>query len=186
MVQRRTLVLLHEILQKLSDDHDDYHARRIQVLNGGFTTEYHQEFFMVDAELSPSECGLLMDILDMFTVLEAAIGRLNDEDLAALGENGRHLLEFKGFDHNDSRELRLAGLAEYLIRDGRWSTLAHHFDDERDGGNSHMPALASYQRMLPAYKSVIATRKENSGSRGFDIYRLDIHDLQKVIAAIKA
>ncbi|MGH4006918.1 MAG: YfbU family protein [Pseudonocardiaceae bacterium] len=184
MVQRRTFALLHEILQQLSGDEGDadYHGRRVRALNEGFAIEYHKEFTAVEAELAPAECALVMDLLDMFTVLESAIDKLDSNALAEL-DRARDLLEFHGFDHNDPRESRLSGFAKYLIDDGRWTSLAHHFDDEHEGGNSHMPMLATYQRMLPAYNAAVSDRKKSSGSRGFAAYHFDVNDLKKVLAA---
>lgn len=187
MIERQTLVLQHEILKRLSTDkYDlDYHDKRIQVLSEGFTAEYHKEFAAISAELSPAEGALAMDILDMFSVLEAALGRLDDEALAKLGDSAPYVLNFSGFDHNDSRELRLASFAKHLIDDGRWASLAHHFDDEHEGGNSHMQVLDRYQRMLSAYRAVVADRKTTGGRSGFDAYRFDADDLQKVLAATR-
>ncbi|KOX27116.1 hypothetical protein ADK67_15015 [Saccharothrix sp. NRRL B-16348] len=186
MVERQSLALQHEVLRLLSDDqHDrDYHEQRARVLRHGFTTEYHGEFTAVHSELPPAEGELVMKILDMFTALEAALDRLDGESVAEMGIDA-DLLRFSGFDFNDPREARMADLAQYLIDDGRWTSLAHHFDNrhpEHAQGNSHMPVLDFYQRLLASFQAVVAERKKKSGRSAFDTYRLDLGDLRKVIA----
>jgi uncharacterized protein YfbU (UPF0304 family) len=184
VIERQTLVLQHEILKRLSADKTDldYHDKRIRVLSQGFTTEYYKEFAEISAELAPAEGALTMEILNMFTVLEAALDRLGEDALAELGDNARLLLSFEGFDYNDPRETLLADIAKYLIDDGQCPSLAYHFDDEHEGGNSHMPVLDRYLRMLPVYRAVLADRRANSGRGIFDAYNFEIKDLQKVLA----
>jgi hypothetical protein len=69
-----------------------------------------------------------------------------------------------------------------LIDDGLWSSLSNH---EHEGGNSHMPVLDRYQRMLPVYRAVVADRKANGGRGVFDAHRFEVNDLQKVLAATR-
>jgi uncharacterized protein len=184
VVQRHSLALLHEILSHLDPDEDSKssHKQKMQVLRAGFTTEYDNEFLGVDAELPAAECVLVMDLLDMFTVLEAALARLDEADLSALGDE-THLLEFIGFDFNNTRELRLAVFARYLIEDGRWPDLAHHFDEAHERGNSHMPTLDRYQRMLTAYRAALKDRQSSRGGSSLDVYRFGVDELKKVRAA---
>jgi uncharacterized protein YfbU (UPF0304 family) len=186
MLDRQQLILQHEILKRLDakDLHEvKRHEERIAVLQHGFTTEYRQEFIGIHEELTPAEGALVMEILDMFTVLEAALGRLDDAALAELGEGAEYTLRFAGFDLNDAQESRLAGLAEHLVASGRWSGLAYHFEDEGDGGNSHMPVLQIYRRMLLGYQAVVAERKAREGAGAFSIYHFDVSDLQKILDA---
>ncbi|MET8848462.1 YfbU family protein [Amycolatopsis sp. NPDC004625] len=188
MLDRQMLVLQHEILKRLAETADalgeaEQHEQHIKVLQQGFTTEYHREFIGIHEELTPAEGALTMEILDMFTVVEAALGRLDDTGLAELGEGAEHTLRFAGFDHNDAQEVRLAGLAEHLVASGRWSGLAYHFDDEHEGGNSHMPVLTRYQRMLLGYEAVVTERKAREGAGAFSIYHFDVSDLQKILEA---
>lgn len=180
MIQRRSLSLLHEILGLLSSDDEDYHRRQAQVLNEGFTAEYQTEFAAVGAELAPSECNLVWNILDMFAVLEASLIELSDDALAELEDEARFMLTFRGFDLNDPRESSLLRYARYLIETDRWTSLAGHFDDAQDGGNSHMPTLETYQRMVPAYKSIL-DRKVSGRGHVLDAYRFNISELREVL-----
>lgn len=187
IVQRRTLALQHEILARLEPDENEReaHRRSVRILNGGFTTEYSREFFATNAEIPPAECTLVMDLLDMFTVLQVALDKLDDDALAEVGDHARALLEFSGFDYQNSGESRLADFAEHLIADGRWDSLAHHFGDEHRCPNSHTPRLDRYRRTLLAYDTVIRDRTAADGIRGRDTYLLGVEDLKKILAATR-
>jgi uncharacterized protein YfbU (UPF0304 family) len=184
MVDRRTLVLLHKILDRVDDgknqDSED-HQRQIKALERGFSEEYNYEFGGLEPELSLSESSLLFDILDMFTVLEACLRDLDEQAIASLGEYGRDDLTFAGFDANHPRESSLRSYARHVIKTGRWTSMAYHFDDQHERGNSHTQMLEQYQRMLIAYKSVLARRKAKKG-HSMDAYRLDVNDLREVLA----
>ena len=189
-VTRRSLTLLHEILAHVDPDLDaqQEHRKKIRVLSKGFTSEYEREFYAIDTEFPPADGPVVMDILDMFTVLEASMGRLGAEALAELGDNARDLLEFGGFDHQKPREARMAEFAEHLIDDERWTSLAHHFGDragEPDCPDSHMPMLELYQRMLVAYDKIVSARTPPGGIRGFEAYHFNLQDLTTMIAATR-
>ncbi|QXV63561.1 YfbU family protein [Amycolatopsis sp. TNS106] len=182
VVERRILELQHEILKRLTSNKEDtrHHERRMQVLRQGFTSEYHQEFIGVEPEMPPADCALVMDILDMFVVLEAAVDRLGEDAEAELGAGFSRSLLFRGFDHNNPQERRLASFAKYLIDDGRWEPLAYHFDADHDHGNSHMRMLKSYQRMLETYKTIVSVREADRGG-GFDAYLFDADNLRTML-----
>ena len=188
-VTRRSLALSHEILAHLDPDPDAQrdHRRKIRVLSKGFTSEYPLEFYSIDTEFPPADGPLVMDILDMFAVLEAAVGRLDADAVAELGDGAR-LLKFGGFDYQQPQESQLAEFAEHLLDDERWTSLAHHFGDrsgEPECPNSHMPMLELYQRMLVAYDKIASARTTPDGIRGFEAYRFDLQDLKTMIAATR-
>jgi uncharacterized protein len=186
MVDRRMLALLHEILDRVDPDGEaGDHTRQIKALERGFTDEYAYEFGALEPELPLAECALVHDILEMFTVLEHSLGQLGDRVATELGDDARFLLEFTGFDLNDSRESRLLDYAKHLINTERWESLASHFDAQHERGNSHMPTLNRYQRMLAAYRSVVA-RKKAATAVSIDAYRFDVDDLREVLAAARA
>ena len=190
MVARRSLALSHEILAHLDPDPDarQGHLRSIRVLSKGYRSEYEREFYSFDAEIPLADSSLIMDLFDMFSVLETALDKLDDDTVAGLGEGAEHLLRFGGFDYQDPRESQLAGFAEHLIDGDRWTDLAHHFGD-RPGEpccpNSHAPRLELYRRMLAAYDRVTRARAAPDGIRGVEAYRLDIDDLRAVFAATR-
>ena len=191
MVARRTLALQHEILAHVDPDPDarDEHRRAIKALSGGYTSEYHREFYSIDTEFPPGDGPLVMDILDMFVMVEASLDRLDEAGVAEVGDRARFLLEFVGFDYQDPREARLAGFAEYLIADDRWTGLAHHFGDkpgEPCCPNSHRKVVDLYQRMAAAYQQILADRAAADRLRGANGQGvLDIAELQKVLAATR-
>lgn len=166
-------------------DEVEHHEKRIEVLRQGFTTEYHQEFIAISDELTPADGALTMEILDMFSAIEAALDRLGDHALAELDEDAEYTLRFAGFDHNDAQESRLAGLSEHLAKSGRWCGLSYHFDDEHEGGSSHMPVLTRYRRMLLGYHAVVADRKAREGEGAFSTHRFETADLQKILDAAR-
>lgn len=185
LTERRTWVLQHEILALLKTDADEvnYHRKRIEVLESGFTAEYGAEFVALGPELTPSDCRLVWDILDMFSVLEASVDRLSPDDLAGLGELAGRLLSFRGFDGNDERESRMLDYTQFLIDDGKWENLAKHLGDGNDGGNSHMPVLDGYQRMLHAFAPI--WRAKVSRGLGLDAHRFNADELKQVLAALR-
>jgi uncharacterized protein YfbU (UPF0304 family) len=161
-VDRKQLALLHKILARLVEERTDderlgydgdtaYQLDRAQALEEGWTMEYDMEFYAMEPELSRRDCGLVMDLLDMFRILKYSVeqvaGQLPDDEVRTL--------TFHGFDLNDDFESRLLGYARWLVSDGdRWQEQAEVFSDQNDRGNSHMPRLATYRRMLEAYEPI--------------------------------
>jgi uncharacterized protein YfbU (UPF0304 family) len=125
-----------------------------------------------------------MDVLDMFTVSEASMNELVPDSLAELGDDAEYDLRFRGFDQSDQKETRLLGYAEYSIASGKWTSQATLFTDAHDDGNSHMPTLAIYQRMLPVYRAIVERRKSARG-HGLDPYRFDVNDLREMLDATR-
>lgn len=186
LVERSILVLQHEILTQLhADDHDEVenHLRMVDVLTSGFTGEYDSVFSSIDSEISRRDCVLVWNLLDMFQVLTSSLSRLDDEEKAAVGEHAEHALAFRGLDFNDSREARLARYAKFLIGDGRWEELAEAFDANHEGGNSHMPLLATYQRMLDAFEPIWKGKISDYSMSHGDRFVLNLDELRTVYAA---
>lgn len=190
MVARRQLALSHEILAHLdpSPGAQEEHRRSIRVLSKGYRSEYEREFYSFDTEVPSADSSLIMDVFDMFSVLETALDKLDDDAVASIGDGAGDLLRFGGFDYQDRRESQLAGFAEYLLDDDRWTNLAHHFGDRPDEPhcpNSHSPKLRLYQRMLAAYAQVIDARGGTDGIHRLETYRLGLDDLRAVFAATR-
>jgi uncharacterized protein len=184
MVDRRVLALLHEVLDRVDPDGEaGDHRRQVEALERGFTSEYSYEFGGIRPELPMAESTLVHDILEMFSVLERNVERLGDRVEAEFGERARGALGFAGFDFNHAHESRLADYAEHLIATGRWTMMAHHFDDQHERGNSHWQMLARYQRMLTAYRAVVTRKKAAAGFPGADVYDFDVDDLREILAA---
>lgn len=148
---RRVLVLLHQVLERLSPDESEHHKGVAQVLQEGFTAEY-SNVINLSEELSQTDCKLVHDLLEMFSIIRRSVAELGMDSINQAGDLEPWTLEFRGFDFNDRRESRLASFATYLINSGRWTDLADCFGRDRDGGNSHAPMLDSYLRMLDVYE----------------------------------
>jgi uncharacterized protein len=158
-VERKTLALLHEILDRVdSGDPDDHgvrgRRRRIEILRGGFTGEYFDAFAAVEPEISLGECELLWNIMDMFAVLRASITKLESSQGSCLDADAIRMLTFQGLDLHDPREARLLAYARHLISTGRWADLAEYFDDRHAHGSSRVPRLSTYLLLLAAYHPV--------------------------------
>lgn len=187
VTQRHTFRMLHKLMAEVGPENErDYHRRQADVLEEGFTAEYESVFGgIVFPEMTSADATLVYDILDMFTVLEFSLSRLDDDARASLGDEADYLLQFRGFDHNDSYEHRLLTFAKHLIDSDKWTSMAHHFDEQHEDhedGNSHMPMLDSYQRTLVAYKAVLQERKRTR--KPFEVHRFDVDALRAVVTAV--
>ena len=182
MTNRKVLALLHELLARVPSDDDDadHHRKMVEALDNGYAGEYSNVFAAVQPELSRTECELVWDILDMFRIVQASVAKLSKAERASLGEHGDLALEFAGFDLNDSLEGRMLYYVRYLISAERWEEFAPYFDAKHDRGNSHHPTLASYKRMVAAYKPIFSERVRKRGVSGM---HLDADELRRVAAA---
>ncbi|MFJ3320689.1 YfbU family protein [Curtobacterium sp. NPDC086286] len=183
-VERHTLATLHRILArlvdgKLEDGDRDYQLRRARILEEGWVGEYPNVFAGMISELPRRDSGLVMDILDMFRVLESSFDRLSPEQRDAMSEGMAGRVRFAGFDANDDYEGALLTYAEYLISIGKWSDLAYHLADEfpHDGGNSHGQMVPHYRRMLEVYTPIW---RERVRSRSFDLTADEIQRIASV------
>ncbi len=157
--ERHQLAVLHRILARLVDgkgaDGDfDYQMRRAEILEKGYVAEYEDVFVAIEPELSRSETGLVMDVLDMFTHLEWSYEQLDDSEREALGTSTNHAVRFAGFDLNHRLEGRLLLFARHLIEQDKWERLAVYFDDKHERGNSHARMVAVYARMLAEFNPI--------------------------------
>ena len=161
-LERQTLALQHQILSHLDKGEADYHRRMQEVLIQGFTAEY-ENLFPPYSELPYDDCRLLYDILDMFRVMKASIGKLDGAERDALLADHKYALYFQGFDGNDAREGKLASYVDYLQATGRWTELTEDVK-AADGGNSHSPMLARYQAMLGVFRPIWKEAMSGGGS----------------------
>lgn len=148
--ERQTLALQHQILSHLDKGEAEYHRRMQEVLTQGFTAEYGNVFSPY-SELPHDDCRLLYDILDMFRVMKASIGELDQAERDALLADHKYALYFQGFDGNDAREGKMASYVDYLQATDRWTELTEDVK-AADGGNSHSLMLGRYQAMLGVFR----------------------------------
>jgi len=151
-VEKLMLYLLCDIHEKVEADRElDPKLIRRALLYGhtwGLEMEYGNFFPTVgDNRDIKSE---VVDMLDMFNFVEAAVERLGDEDRKRLEDAVGHLdlARFTGFDGN--HEIEHASVLSFLVEDmGRFS----RFKD-RAHLNSHSERLTRYRRMLAAFEPI--------------------------------
>ncbi len=118
----------------------------------------------------------MIDILQMFRIITFSIQRLA-KDGVPIEDKLAERLRFRGFDHNDALEGHMARYVRYQMRDeNRWQELQPQAA-ESDNGNSHMPILAVYMRMLTEYRRIMRGRE---GSYDRDDYLLSAAELQRI------
>lgn len=187
--QRLVLAAHHDALALLTiegtgtDGWDlEYHRTLAKIFREGYVAEYHQAYNAIRPELSARSCNLVHDIFQMFTHLEISLERLSRDERASLGESVDYALFFSGFDNNDAFESKLRSYGQFVVEDGRWELMTKYFDREHESGNSHMPMLATYRRMLAAFEP-IWTAKTRPGHAGANHYNLTAAELQLILDA---
>ncbi|KFF58043.1 hypothetical protein JF66_21585 [Cryobacterium sp. MLB-32] len=182
--ERHTLSLLHRILARVlpedandTDGDSDYQLERARVLEAGFTNEYWVEFAGVADELSKKNCARVMDILDMFRILDYSVDKLAEEGIE-LDVDVVSSLRYRGFDHNDALEGKMADYVQHLVADDKWSE-REEFIKGPGSGNSHMTVLPTYQRMLDEYRRTMERRERVSRTD----YLLNKDDLIAIASA---
>lgn len=178
-MDRQTLALLHRILARvLPEDANDtdgdpaYQLERARVLEAGYAREYTTEFAGIDEELTRRDCERVMDILDMFRIIDYSVDHLRGESIP-LDDDIVSRLQYLGFDHNDALEGKMADYVEYLIDKNRWAE-RRAFVKGPSNGNSHMSTFGLYGRMLTEYRRITERRQRASRTD----YLLGIDDLK--------
>ncbi len=186
IVDRQVLSLLHRILGRVLpedvngvDGDLEYQLMRARILEEGYAGEYWYETAGFRTELSKRDCSRVSDILQMFRIAAYSISDLESEG-TPVAEKLAHQLEFRGFDHNDALEGHMASYVEFLMRDGeRWTELQPQLE-RNDRGNSHMPILDTYLRMLSEFRRIMDSRKRGAGRLD---YLLSLEELERIADA---
>ncbi|WP_298579903.1 YfbU family protein [uncultured Olegusella sp.] len=173
----RLILRNQEVLLSLADDLDDdereQHRKNAIILEFGFTGEYPGVFASLRPEIPYSRTVELFDILDMFRVLRGSYERLSDEEKESVDERD---ISFRGFDYSSTEETALPGYVEYLFSDNRYKELEEPLMRFSDGGNSHIPIIDVYRRMLRCFKEVWRPHLLAATS-------LKLEEIKKVVAA---
>lgn len=139
-VERTILINQYEILARLDPNNADTYEQQIDILRWGFASLYDQVLFQGDVEgLSEDEGRYVMDVLDMYAMLQAGAEKAGLEDKR---------VKFPGFDGNNEG-LHLL-FAQHLRRAARWA----HVDAWSKDLNSHMRTRRKYESMLSAYRPI--------------------------------
>jgi uncharacterized protein len=185
VIDRQVLSLLHRILGRvLPEDANDvdgdieYQLMRAKILEEGFAGEYWYEMAGFRTELSARDCLRVSDILQMFRILTFSIENLAKEGTPV--DEIAERLEFRGFDHNNALESHMAAYVEFQMRDDdRWSELKPQIE-RHDDGNSHMPVLDMYMRMLAEYRRIMDSRDRGFGRSS---YLLTVDEIEAIAQA---
>jgi uncharacterized protein YfbU (UPF0304 family) len=181
-IKRHELALMHRIAAHVFDGDksgmDEYHARAADVFENGYAIEYADILEPIDAELSRREAELVMNILDMCFRLEWSYKQLAPPQQKSLGKRAERAVQFFGFDLNSRFESRLLRYARHLIDQDRWTELAVYFDDRHERGNSHMPSVPIYERMLAEFDPIWRHKVREAGD-----YQLSVEEIKQVLDA---
>jgi uncharacterized protein YfbU (UPF0304 family) len=181
-IKRHELALMHRVAERLyagdASGMDEYHARAAEVFENGYVIEYSDILEPIDAELSRREAELVMDILEMCFRLEWSFKQLSPAQRKALGKRAERAVQFFGFDLNSRFESRLLRYARHCIEQDHWRELAVYFDDKHEGGNSHMPSIEIYERMLAEFRPIWHRKLREMGD-----YKLTAEAVKQVIDA---
>jgi len=179
-IHRRLLANSFKALASAAKDkHDkEYYLKAVKVFEEGLTGEYGS-YLGLYGELSKRDCARVLDILDMFRAITFSCDDLEKEG-TPVDNKLRESLHYHGFDYNDSLEGRMAGYIDYLTQEEKkWTELLPQIK-EADNGNSHMPMLSMYLRMLAELRRIRESRK---GDHGRFSWKLNADDLQRLANA---
>jgi uncharacterized protein len=120
---------------------------------------------------TPSDVGLVSDILEMWDDIERSFASLNEADKKRVKADSYrdHDPKFLGFDGNN--EINLMAIAIILTQDiGRWERFS-----ERDL-NSHSPSIDGYLRSLGAWRPIRDAKLKTAAP-----YELTAHELIAIL-----
>lgn len=116
----------------------DFVQRMIRDGEGWALAHAYPSMFL--REETPPQVKYVMDVLDLWQILELGYNNLTDDERAQLDFSPSDV-KFPGFDGNNESEL--LSIAHVLTEDlGKWA----HFKGKIK--NSHMPTTGMYERML--------------------------------------
>lgn len=148
--QRLILINQFEILKQLNSYDADYYSEKIEILKEGYEYHYDDVFSEVSNPLSEESSKFVIDILNMYRDITFSKNKLSSEDSKILADE---ITYFKGFDFNDSLEVRLGGYAQFFIEKlDRFKELVE--DKDFDGFNSHWEMVKSYEDYLNNYNHI--------------------------------
>ncbi|WP_420001764.1 YfbU family protein [Acinetobacter sp. LF10] len=138
--ERLFLANQHEILSHLDADNSDYHLKLAEQLRDGHKWLYSQSFDNFSENLSDDDAELVLNILQIYQMIEDAYDGLSDKSLIS-----EHQIKFPGFDGNNETEFM--GFVDALEK-------SHCFTDVIQNGhrNSHSAKVHVYKRMIAKWQ----------------------------------
>lgn len=126
----------HEILAHLDTDNSEYHLKLAEQLKNGHKWLYEQSFDSFDENLSDENANLVLDILQVYEMIQDAYDSL--EDKTGIDESE---VKFPGFDGNNETEFM--GFVDSLERDNRFTDVI-----KKGHRNSHSQKVRRYESMI--------------------------------------
>ena len=161
--EKLILIMLCEIYEKLEIKAEIDPKFVKQAIFANQTWGLGWKYSVVQESADPPIVGTVVDILDMWSMIESAYGKLSDGDKATLkreaapfGEN----VQFEGFDANNENEYYVA---RFLIDD-----LERFSSFKGRSLNSHFPILHTHMRMLAVFKPI----RKNLTDRSLNVAEL--------------
>jgi uncharacterized protein YfbU (UPF0304 family) len=150
-VEKLIIAMLCEIYehQKIEGEFDPKLIKAAIWGDKGWGIEWEYPFLFPNRTKKPDNVSEVVDILDMWTIIESYYGRLSPEEKESVKKEAHPYgseVKLPGFDFNDERESEYGGIAQFLVDDlHKWSNFKG-----RDF-NSHCLMLDRYRMMLTAF-----------------------------------
>lgn len=134
--ERLFLANQHEILSFLDKDNSEYHSKLAEQLKCGHKWLYEQSFDSFDENLSDEDANLVLDILQVYEMMQDAYDALADKTGISESE-----VTFPGFDGNNETEFM--GFVDALEKDNRYVDVI-----KKGHRNSHSQKVHRYESMI--------------------------------------
>lgn len=139
--ERLLLINQYEILAVIKPDEAHHYMQLSKILTEGYEIFYDTIDEWIDEGMSESESRFVLDVLDLYRVIEDFKLKSQSAEIAA-----HSLSYFRGFDGNN--EGSYLSFTRFLIEDqGKFSEQRQYFP-KNDRLNSHMTMVDNYRRML--------------------------------------
>jgi len=138
--ERLFLANQHEILSFLDKDNSEYHSKLAEQLKRGHKWLYEQSFDYFSENLSEENAQLVLDILQIYEMLQDAYDSVVDKTKVSADE-----IKFPGFDGNNEPEFM--GFVDALKKDDRYVDVI-----ENGYRNSHSQKIHRYSIMITKWE----------------------------------
>lgn len=145
-VERLMLANQFRILAHINPGEASGYTRWAEALEHGFELHFDDAFVHISDTFPRERCKWVLDVLDMHRMMWYAW-----QDSGSDSEISKSDVLFWGFDGNNESEY-LCYVNFYMSEDNVYEELKENRPSSSTRFNSHMPTLATYERMLKAWK----------------------------------
>lgn len=139
--EKISLINQYKILSKLYPEEESYYQELTSIIENGYSIFYSQLKGWISDELPEDECKFVLDILNLYRVIEDTKRKNKNSNLAEY----RHSY-FEGFDGNNESEY--LSFASFLIKKQGKFAEQQDYLIKNDDLNSHHQMKEKYDRML--------------------------------------